>query len=227
MKKDYYEILEISKNASDEVVEKAYKALVKKYHPDLKEGEEKKQAEEKIKEINEAYEIISNPEKRSVYDKKGEMANIVNTTYTENNTNEQHYYQRTGGQQQTYQKSQENINYNKKTEEKQSSQPSQNIKEQVSKEEYEAKMQEAIEKAYKDAYIQDMKNRGYRIRYKKTIKDYIRIMVTILATVLILFLIIQIPFVKKFFVDLYNQNDAVKTIVDIIIKLYKSVSQKG
>ena len=70
MKKDYYEILEISKNASDEVVEKAYKALVKKYHPDLKEGEEKKQAEDIIKEINEAYEVISNPDKRKEYDGK-------------------------------------------------------------------------------------------------------------------------------------------------------------
>ena len=44
--KNYYEWLEISKNASPEVIEKAYKALVKKYHPDLQEGESKKEAEE-------------------------------------------------------------------------------------------------------------------------------------------------------------------------------------
>ena len=65
--KDYYKILEIDKDASPEIIKVAYKLLVKKYHPDLKEGKEKKQAEEKIKEINEAYDILSNPEKKAQY----------------------------------------------------------------------------------------------------------------------------------------------------------------
>ena len=66
--KNYYEMLEIDKNASDEIIKVAYKALVKKYHPDLKEGASKINAEEKIKQINEAYDILSNPEKKSEYD---------------------------------------------------------------------------------------------------------------------------------------------------------------
>lgn len=66
--KNYYEWLEISKNASPEVIEKAYKALVKKYHPDLQEGESKKEAEEIIKHINEAYEVLSDPIQKSNYD---------------------------------------------------------------------------------------------------------------------------------------------------------------
>ena len=67
--KDYYKILEIDKDASPEIIKVAYKLLVKKYHPDLKEGKEKKEAEEKIKEINEAYDVLSNSIKKSDYDK--------------------------------------------------------------------------------------------------------------------------------------------------------------
>ncbi|MEG0074105.1 MAG: DnaJ domain-containing protein [Clostridia bacterium] len=67
---DYYELLEISPNASIEVAEKAYKALVKKYHPDLYTGLAKEKAEEKIKQINKAYEVIKDVEKRKEYDDK-------------------------------------------------------------------------------------------------------------------------------------------------------------
>ena len=59
-----YEMLEVSEKASKEVIDKAYHVLVKKYHPDLQQGEEKQKAEEKMKQINEAYEILSNEEKR-------------------------------------------------------------------------------------------------------------------------------------------------------------------
>ena len=70
MEKNYYDILEISRVASQEIVEKAYKTLAKKYHPDLQEESNKKNAEEKMKESNEAYDVISNPEKRKEYDIK-------------------------------------------------------------------------------------------------------------------------------------------------------------
>ena len=66
--KNYYEILEVNKNASPEIIKVAYKLLVKKNHPDLKDGAEKKEAEEKIKEINEAYDVLSNPLKKAEYD---------------------------------------------------------------------------------------------------------------------------------------------------------------
>ena len=67
--KDYYEILQVNKNASPEVIDKVYKMLVKKYHPDLSPDEKKDYAEEKIKLINEAYDILSDKEKRADYDK--------------------------------------------------------------------------------------------------------------------------------------------------------------
>ena len=68
MNKNYYDILQINQNASPEIIEKAYKTLAKKYHPDLQEENNKKEAEEILKEINEAYEILSNPEKKALYD---------------------------------------------------------------------------------------------------------------------------------------------------------------
>lgn len=65
--KNYYEILEVNKKASKEVIEKAYKVLVKKYHPDLYTGQEKRDADRKIREINEAYEVLSNEFLREQY----------------------------------------------------------------------------------------------------------------------------------------------------------------
>lgn len=63
-----YEILEVSEKASKEVIEKAYRVLAKKYHPDLQMPEEKQKAENIMKQINEAYEILSDDEKRKEYD---------------------------------------------------------------------------------------------------------------------------------------------------------------
>ena len=65
--KDYYKILSVKENASQDEIKKVYKKLAVKYHPD-KNPKNKKQAEEKFKEISEAYYVIGNPEKRSQYD---------------------------------------------------------------------------------------------------------------------------------------------------------------
>jgi len=68
-KRDYYEVLEISKNATDEEIKKSYRRLAKKYHPDLNKGD--KAAEEKFKEISEAYEVLMDKTKRAKYDQYG------------------------------------------------------------------------------------------------------------------------------------------------------------
>lgn len=68
-KRDYYEVLGINKNADEKEIKRAYRKLAKKYHPDINPGD--KQAEQKFKEVTEAYNILSNPEQKKLYDQFG------------------------------------------------------------------------------------------------------------------------------------------------------------
>jgi molecular chaperone DnaJ len=70
-KRDYYETLGVAKNASDDDIKKAYRKLAMKYHPDRNQGDAAKAAEEKFKEAKEAYEMLSDPQKRAAYDQFG------------------------------------------------------------------------------------------------------------------------------------------------------------
>lgn len=197
--KNYYDLLEISKHASPEVIEKAYKALVKKYHPDLYEGD-KLQAEEILKQINEAYDVLSDSIKRAEYD-----ATLTEVTPNYSNLSEQ--------PQQSNSKSPEELEYERQLELERQRQ--QEMKAQL---EYERQVEAARQKAYHDAYIQDLRNRGYKIRYKKSFKDYVRIAITILVLISIAWIAWQIPFVRNWFIDLYNNNEVIKHIVDLFIK---------
>ena len=68
-KRDYYEVLGVDKSASEDEIKRAYKKMARKYHPDL--NPDNKEAEEKFKEVNEAYEVLSDSDKKARYDQFG------------------------------------------------------------------------------------------------------------------------------------------------------------
>lgn len=71
--KDYYKILGVNKNASDAEIKKAFKSMARKYHPDMHPESEKAKMTEKFKDINEAYTVLSDKQKRTIYDQVGEQ----------------------------------------------------------------------------------------------------------------------------------------------------------
>src|SRR3990167_3279362 len=72
--KDFYEILGVSQNASDAEIKSAYRKLALQWHPDKHKGDAKKEAEQKFKEVNQAYEVLRDPKKKSMYDQMGHSA---------------------------------------------------------------------------------------------------------------------------------------------------------
>ena len=235
MNKNYYEILQINQNASPEIIDKAYKTLAKKYHPDLQEESNKKQAEEILKEINEAYEILSNPDKKALYDQNLKNEAIsqedYNEIYEENQNlknainhmqNSRYANPRTNTTNNsninnTINQNNYNQNNNRNFEEIQRAQELEYQKQQLA---YQRQLEQARQKAYHDAYIQDLKNRGYRIKYKKSLKDYIRGIITIIIVIIILFGIFQIPFVQNFFINIYEENEILNNIVNSILSIF-------
>lgn len=90
---DYYKVLQIQKNASESEIKKAYRKLARKYHPDV--NSDNKDAEKEFKRINEANEVLGNPENRAKYDKYGE--NWKHADQLDEQANQQKQYQNFGG----------------------------------------------------------------------------------------------------------------------------------
>ena len=222
MEKNYYEILEVNKNASPEIIEKAYKTLAKKYHPDLQSEENKQKGEEIFKQINEAYEVLSNSEKRKQYDITLEEKNPLNEQI------EELYNENIDLKQQIYNMKKNNNSYNIKQYDRekvsQNNYSNTNQNEEFEKRrrevEYYNNLNNTIKQAYHDAYVQDLKNRGYKIRYKKTWRERIKDLIALIITILIFLAILQIPVVQQFFISIYEENPFVKMIVNAIINIF-------
>lgn len=202
MEQNYYEILEVNKNASPEIIEKAYKTLVKKYHPDLQQDENKNKYEEKIKKINEAYDILSDPEKRKKYDlnlKNTEISiNDYNSLYQENinlknNLNilkEKLNY--LNNIQNNYKKN--NLNYNNLENNKNYSENN-NIN-------------------YDDInYTNYFSN--FFVNIKNKLKDLFAFFITILIIIFIFFILWHIPFTKNYLIKLYNENSILQFFINL------------
>ena len=219
MEQNYYDILEVSKNASPEIIEKAYKTLVKKYHPDLQQDENKNKYEEKIKKINEAYDILSDPEKRKKYDlnlKNTEISiNDYNSLYQENinlknNLNilkEKLNY--LNNIQNNYKKN--NLNYNNLENNKN------NYSENFLNNNLNSnKNNENYYKNTKNNY-----NNYYNLKlnklfnFKKRLKDLLALIITILIFIFIFFILWHIPFTKNYLIKLYNENSILQFFINL------------
>ena len=214
--KNYYEILEVDKNASKEIIEKAYKTLAKKYHPDVQEASKKTVAEEKMKLINEAYSTLSDEYKKEEYDKQLEDDTISKEEYQEivqENIELKRKIQSNLNNNNT-KINQQYTNYNQYQNNRVVDNKTQNNNSAYNKQAYEEQINKAVNKAYYDAYIRDLKNRGYRIKYKKTFKEYIKDIIAFGLTLIIFYIICQIPFVKKYFINLYEENLIIRNLID-------------
>ena len=220
--KNYYEILEVDKNASQEVIEKAYRTLAKKYHPDLQQGQQQQVYAEKMKIINEAYDVLANMEKRQQYNEKleNERIQMERMRYEQMQNEAFSREQQERIMQENYALKQQ-LNRmganNKEVDEGTIVNMSRILNQQINA---------ARKQAYHDAYIQDLKNRGYKIKYKHDLKYYLKLIVVLAITAFICFLIYQIPPVKHFFAELYNENAVFQMIVDIFKKTFSSTFLK-
>ena len=206
---NYYKILEVDKDASPEVIEKAYKALVKKYHPDLQESNMRQNAEERIKLINEAYEVLSNPISKAKYDETLSKTELSEEDFDRLSKENKNLHDEINNL-----KYHSNVNYNNT---QQNSYQQVDLQNEYDKQlKYENELQQARQKAYHDAYIQDLKNRGYKIKYKKSPKDYLKNILALLITIGILFILWHIPFIHDFFMNTFNNNPIFKAIINIL-----------
>ena len=232
MEQNYYEILEVNKNASPEIIEKAYKTLVKKYHPDLQQDENKNKYEEKIKKINEAYDILSDSEKRKKYDlnlKNTEISiNDYNSLYQENinlknNLNilkEKLNY--LNNIQNNYEKN--NLNYNN-LENNKNSYTKNNINQKYSDNYYTENFNNPDSKNnenysennninYNDInYTNYFSN--FFVNIKNKLKDLFAFFITILIIVFIFFILWHIPFTKNYLIKLYNENSILQFFINL------------
>ena len=196
-----YEILEVSKKASKEVIDKAYHVLAKKYHPDLQLTQEnKKLAEAKMQKINEAYDILGNEQKRKIYDLKLEQ---------------EIEEQKRRDKQKQLEELEKNSNvYYRRTESFYSNTQNQNTYQ--SQEDNMQKIQNGILGAFKQQINNYYKRRIPRQKRPWTLNRALDILKGLAILLVIIISIWLFPPTHKLIVGVYEENPAVKTTVDIL-----------
>lgn len=190
--KNYYEILEVDKNASEEVIEKAYKTLAKKYHPDLQNNSN---CQDKMRQINEAYEILSNDFKRREYDEKIKRQSVsieeYNRIIQENNRLKK--------------------DLKRVVNQREMSQNQGRLEEMSIMQRY----YEQIKKATKQPQM-----RYERKKTKISLEKIKKIVIYIVILIGIGLILAIVPFTRKFFINLYNNNVIIKLLVDTIVETF-------
>lgn len=211
--KTLYEILEVSENASKEIIEKAYKVLAKKYHPDLQAEGDKQEAEKKMKQINEAYEVLSDEEKRKEYDlkltqerRKEEVQKQSQLDYNQNQYR-QHYQAQTKPMSEKEYREALKRQYQERREEQ----------------ERQRQMQEQYEQRYQQAYEGYLRSLGYKIKYKWTWKRLRDLLITIFIIMVICTILWFFPPTNKLIMDFYNSNSIIQAVIETIGNVFKGI----
>lgn len=193
-----YELLEVSEKASQEIIEKAYKTLAKKWHPDLQGGPNKALAEEKMKKINNAYSILSDENKRKEYDAKLEEERErlsepqKEIQYQEDEPNQEYGFE----------------NLSRKEQDR--------LKRKIEK-----NANEEYRKLYEDYF----RSLGYKVPHRITWKEVKVTITVILIFCAILGLLWLMPFSRNWMISLYNENIVIKLIVDIIRGIFVGIGK--
>ena len=203
-----YEILEVSENASMETINKIYKIQAKKYHPDLQTNEaDKVKAEEKMKQINDAYSVLSDEQKRKEYDQNLEQEREIKRQQDEQNiiNNVARNYSEAQRGEQTNNTVNNNSNVQNNTVYYKPRNNESNNNQKVYTE--------------KD-YIRDYNKKLRRFRmqlFGKNIKDNLKALGIMFIIILIIWFF---PPTHNFIVNLYEENIVLQTLVDIIKKIF-------
>lgn len=209
----YYEILEVSRMASKEVITKAYKVLVRKYHPDLEQDEGKKEeAKEKMVRINEAYETLSDDEKRKKYDDT--IAILEEKERIEKEKKKQQ------GKTQNVNRNIDNVNSNNdisinNIDNANNLNNDTKLQEEMQRAEEEIQMhkQNIVNQMYED-YYNTLRRMGYKVVTVRPLKERIKAYVIAGIVILLLILIYNIPFIRGF---IYSK--AYGTVFELPVKL--------
>lgn len=239
-----YDLLEVEESASKEEIEKSYHNLLLEYqiNPILSE-KENQENEMILNKLKIAYEILMNDEKRAKYDKDlankraEELLKNVSTTQDSNfkDSNVEKKSENIGNVKRDYNeqnnKTQENINLENGKEEL-DVELSKKEKEEIvkaAKKEFKRnlkkakKVEEEYNQAYNKVYNDYLRKLGYNVKEPLTLKRVMNVVIFFIVTILVCFLAWKIPFTNKILVNIYEENYIIKSFVDIIITIFKSL----
>lgn len=195
---NYYELLQVDKKASIEIIDKAFRLLAKKYHPDTQPEDKKQWAEQKFKELNQAYEILSDAEKRIEYDatleeevSEVQLALIKKNQYLSDLVKE---LQDKLAEYETQNRTHSTFTYKQPFEPIYQAPPP-----QPTVEDYQ------YEYARKDKY--------------HSLKNFISFFITLLIIIIVFAILWFIPFTHNWFTNLYENNAIIKGIIDLLFQI--------
>lgn len=236
-----YDLLEVDEKASKEEIEKAYQKLILEYAQDPKlTPKENADNELILNKVKIAYEILMNDEKRAMYDKelskkKAEelIKNIsVNREESIDETKEQENTSNLNKNSYEYNDEDYNDDNEENLEEDQEitlSKEEQKRLQKAAQNEFKAnlrkaqKAEEEYNKAYNEAYNNYMRKMGYKVKEPITLKRIMNVVIFIIATIIVCLIAWVIPPIRNLLINLYNENIIIKSLVDIVGIIFKSI----